>query len=67
MSAACQHDGARGRRGRRGGEIPRWRSRARPPKGRARGHVDLQRVPALGGRISRSVVGEIVKRVRPPS
>src|SRR5262249_21861196 len=41
MSAACQHDGARsgGRRGRRGGEIPRWRSWARQPKGRASRHA----------------------------
>ena len=52
MSAACQHDGARsgGRRGRRGGEIPRWHSWARQLKGLARGHADCRASPGAHGK-----------------
>jgi len=66
MSAACRYGGARGDAAGVGASSPASAVGlgAQGACQKARG---LPRVPALGGRISRSVISEIVKRVRHPS
>jgi len=68
MSAACQQDGARGRETRQAwGRVLPLAQLGSATQGACQKARGLPRVPALGGRISRSVISEIVKRVRHPS